>query len=70
MSENVHKRARELALSGRIEEIGTAERRWLETHMDECVECAGFSSALGDAVNAVRIPQVAATTSLVGATQR
>ena len=70
MTENVHERARELALAGRIEEIGATERRWLETHLDECAECAGFSLALGDAVNAVRIPQVAATTSLVWATQR
>ena len=70
MSENVHKRARELALASRIEEITAVDRRWLEDHMESCTECGGFSSALEDAVMAARIPQVAATTALVEATRR
>ena len=70
MSETVHERARDLALAGRIEEIAANEQRWLEAHLEQCAECATFAAALGEAVSAVRIPQVAASTTLVQATRR
>lgn len=69
MTENVHKRARELALAGQMDEIGEVERRWLEAHLEECGECAGFLSALGGIVGAIRMPAVSASSALVRATQ-
>jgi hypothetical protein len=69
LSENVHQRARELALARRIDEIGEAERRWMEAHLETCAECSAFSSALENAVGAVRMPAVTASSMLVRSTQ-
>lgn len=69
MTENVHERARELALASRIEGIGERDRLWLEKHFEECGECSSFSMALENAVSAARIPAVAASSALVRATR-
>ena len=69
MTGKIHERARELALVERIERIGEADRRWLQSHLDECSECASFSATLNDAVRAVRLPLVTASSTLVRTTQ-
>lgn len=69
MREIVHERARELAKARLIEEIGERDRRWLDEHLDDCSECSAFALALDNAVGAVRIPAVTASSALVRATQ-
>ena len=69
MTENVHERARELAMASRIEDIVERDRLWLDAHFAECSECSAFSLSLDNAVGAVRIPAVTASSTLVRATQ-
>ena len=64
-----HERAHELMLDARIDEISTADRRWLESHLSDCAECSHYSASLDQTVSAVRLPAVMADTSLVRATQ-
>ncbi len=42
---------------------------WLELHLDECAECAGFELAMSDAEQALRSLPVMASSSLVEATK-
>lgn len=64
-----HARAHELMMDARIDELSATDRQWLEAHLSDCLECSRFSASLDDAVSAVRLPAVMASTSLVRATQ-
>ncbi len=64
-----HERAHELMLDGRIDEISAADRKWLESHLSDCVECSQYSASLDQAVSGLRLPAVMADASLVRATQ-
>lgn len=70
MMANEHERARELSLAGRVDEIGAAERRWLESHLQGCEPCSEFAATLDAAVSSVRMPAVTASSALVQATTR
>lgn len=67
---NEHERAKELALAGRVEDLGTVERRWLDSHLAYCEACSEFAATLDAAVGAIRMPAVTASSALVQATRR
>lgn len=69
MTRNVHQRAREFSMAGRIGELSAADRQWLDSHLASCADCARFATSLDEAIGAVRLPAVMADSSLVRATQ-
>src|SRR5512133_284700 len=69
MTQDMHERARELAMAGRIEEIAGHDRQWLDSHLADCGECARFANSLDTAIGALRLPAVMADSLLVRATQ-
>lgn len=70
MTINEHERAKQLALAGRVEEIGGAEQRWLESHLQGCETCSDYVAALDSAVASIRMPAITASSALVQATRR
>jgi anti-sigma factor RsiW len=69
MTENDHQRVRQLSMAGRIEEISSADRQGLDSHLASCADCARFAASLDEAIGAARLPAVMADSSLVRATQ-
>jgi hypothetical protein len=69
MTQDMHERARELSLAGRIEEITGEDRQWLDSHLASCTECSCFAATLDEAIAAVRLPAVMADAVLVQSTQ-
>jgi len=69
MTQNDHERARELSMSGRVEEISADDHQWIDAHLANCDDCARFAASLDEAIGAVRLPAVMAGSSLVRATQ-
>jgi hypothetical protein len=69
MTENIHERARQLILSERIGDLGSADRQWLEDHFSDCEECSRFADSLDNAISTIRMPAVMAGAALVRATQ-
>lgn len=70
MTQDVHQRARELAMDARMDAISIADQKWLEAHLGDCEDCTRFSDSLDEAIGAVRMPLVTADDKLVRATQR
>ena len=66
---NEHERAIGLITQRDVEGISEADFRWLETHLAQCGECAGFVEALSGAEHALRSVTVMASASLVSATR-
>jgi hypothetical protein len=69
MNTNEHGRAIDLLTLRDVEGISENDARWLESHLAECRECAGFEMALSGAQQAVRSVTVMASAGLVQATQ-
>ena len=69
MNGNEHGRAIELVTRRDVEGIADADAQWLEMHLQECEECAGFDRALSGAAHAVRSVTVMASASLVESTR-
>ena len=69
MSDSKHERARELVLLRDVEGVSTSDAGWLDSHLAECAECAGFAEELQLATDALRSVPVTASSSLVSATQ-
>ena len=69
MTQDMHQRARELSMTGRIEDIAGEDRHWLESHLADCTQCSGFAASLDNAIAAVRLPAVMADAALVRSTQ-
>jgi hypothetical protein len=69
MNGNEHGRAIDLLTRRDIEGVADADAQWLEMHLQECEECAGFDRALSGASHAVRSVTVMASTSLVESTR-
>jgi hypothetical protein len=63
-----HERARMLIASS-APDISTAERVWLNSHLETCASCREFAESAREAVNALRSLSVTASSSLVSATQ-
>jgi len=69
MNGTEHGRAIDLLTLRDIEGIADADAQWLEVHLQECEECAGFDRAMSGAAHAVRSVTVMASASLVDATR-
>jgi hypothetical protein len=69
MNGDEHGRAIELVTRRDVEGIADADAQWLEMHLQECEECAGFDRALSGAAQAVRSVTVMASASLVESTR-
>jgi len=69
MNSDEHGRAIDLLLQRDVEGIADADGQWLEMHLQECEECAGFDRALSGAAHTVRSSTVMASAALVQSTQ-
>ncbi len=69
MSNDVHERARKLALRARIEGPATVDREWLEAHLSTCPACREYHESLDRALGAVRALAPTAGDALVRRTQ-
>ena len=69
MNGNEHDRAVDLVMLRDLEGMADADARWLEIHLQECEECAGFDRAMSDAAHAVRSVTVLASVALVESTR-
>lgn len=69
MSDNEHGRAIDLLTRRDVEGIADADAQWLEMHLQECEECAGFDRALSGTAHAVRSVTVMASAGLVESTR-
>ena len=70
MNAESHERARQLMVAARIEEIGAADREWLQDHVASCRECANEATALDAAIGALRALPVTASAELVQRSRR
>ena len=69
MNGNEHDRAVDLLMRRDVEGMADADARWLEIHLQECEECAGFDRALSAAAHAVGAVTVMASAALVESTR-
>jgi len=69
MSEDVHQQAERLIAVARVEGISSAEREWLEGHLESCARCDEHATALERAVGALRTVSIPLDPALVRATQ-
>ena len=69
MNGNKHDRAVDLLMLRDLEGMADADARWLEIHLQECEECAGFDRALSGAAHTVRAVSVMASAALVDSTR-
>ena len=69
MNGNEHDRAVDLVMLRDLEGMADADARWLEIHLQECEECAGFDRALSGAAHTVRAVTVMASAALVDSTR-
>ncbi len=53
MKEDLHERARRLIDRERVEGLSTEDRIWLERHLGECDDCAGWASRADAALRAL-----------------
>jgi hypothetical protein len=70
MSLDLHERARRLAAASRVEDVPEPDRAWLQEHLARCAACESFVQRLGDALRALRLPEVRVEPWLLGLTQR
>lgn len=69
MTSDVHQRARSLIALGGPQALGADEQRWLDHHLQECESCSAYASNAREMIHALRSLPVAASSSLVSATQ-
>jgi len=69
MNGNEHGRAIDLLTRRDVEGIADSDAQWLEMHLQECEDCAGFDRALSGAAQAVRLVTVMASAGLVESTR-
>ena len=69
MNGNKHDRAVDLLMLRDLEGMADADARWLEIHLQECEECAGFDRALSGAAHAGCAVSVMASAALVDSTR-
>jgi predicted anti-sigma-YlaC factor YlaD len=69
MIRNVHERAQALIALADAQKVSAADRTWLNRHLEECPECRNYASNTSDIIQALRSLPVAASSSLVAATQ-
>jgi anti-sigma factor RsiW len=69
MNPEFHECARRLIDSGQVEGISTAEREWLNGHLEKCPECQAWAQAGERALGALRSNSVKIDPALVSVTQ-
>ena len=70
MTQTLHERARDLALTAWLEQLPPPDAAWLRSHLNDCAECAHFAAAITDGVGALRAAPLQADAALVEATKR
>jgi anti-sigma factor RsiW len=68
MISNVHERAQALIALADAQ-LAAADHTWLNHHLEECPACRDYASNTRDVIHALRSLPVAASSSLVAATQ-
>lgn len=66
---NVHERAQALIALADTQKVTAADHTWLNHHLEECPECRAYARNTSDVIHALRSLPVAASSSLVAATQ-
>jgi anti-sigma factor RsiW len=69
MTGNVHERAQALIALADAQNVSAPDRTWLDRHLEECSACRAYASDTRDVIHALRSWPVAASSSLVAATQ-
>jgi hypothetical protein len=69
MNDTEHGRAIDLLTRRDVEGIADADAQWLEMHLQECEDCAGFDRAMSGVAQAVRSVTVMASAGLVESTR-
>lgn len=69
MTGNVHERAQALIALADARKVSAPDRTWLDRHLGECSACRAYASDTRDVIHALRSWPVAASSSLVEATQ-
>jgi anti-sigma factor RsiW len=69
MTDNVHERAQALIALADAQKVSAPDRTWLDRHLGECSACRAYASDTRDVIHALRSWPVAASSSLVAATQ-
>ena len=69
MNMDVHQRAHELLLRGRVEPLSTDDDRWLAAHLAECESCAAEDSRLAAALSRFRSTPIELPRHLASRTQ-
>lgn len=70
MTKDLHERAAELAAAARVEGISTADREWLDAHLQSCAACQEFSNATERAIRSLHLVSVQVDRALVDRTRR
>jgi hypothetical protein len=69
MIENLHQRAQQLFAQSLVEGISSADRDWLDAHLQNCGDCAREISSTGQLLQALRAVPVAVPRDLAARTQ-
>jgi len=69
MTNHDHERAVDLIMQRGTEDAVPADLRWLESHLEDCADCAQFASDFDNAGRLLRATAIRATPTLVAATQ-
>jgi predicted anti-sigma-YlaC factor YlaD len=70
VTKDLHDRAKELDMAARAEGISTADRAWLDAHLQSCGACEEFSSATERAIRSLHLVPVHVDPALVDRTRR
>lgn len=69
MTNHDHERAMELIARRGAEDLGAADLRWLNTHLESCNACSGYADDFDDIGRMLRATTVTASSALVASTQ-
>jgi predicted anti-sigma-YlaC factor YlaD len=69
MSDQQHTRAKQLIAQERVEGISQAERDWLSTHLQECLNCAALAQETDQALRSLRTAAISLPAGLASRTQ-
>jgi anti-sigma factor RsiW len=69
MSNHEHHRAIDLITLRGVEEVSAQDKRWLDSHLSACSECAHYAEACDNAGDSLRSVAITASPALVSATR-
>ena len=70
MSEDAHQRAERLISTSKVEGISSADREWLDGHMESCARCSERAAALEQVVTTLRSVSIPPAPAVVEAARR